>query len=154
MTDESYHHLIYIYILHAFVCSGAMAAAAVNHQSAKGANGSTSPSPCLSLLDAAAAGGACSSGQLAVMAAAVSGACCGGDCAAATKALLPQSVVFMPPSATTTTTTIPPWPHHCRDQVKIYIPTQIHICQFDRVNLICCCGLKFSVFSYQLRFLG
>uniref|UniRef100_A0A0E0G7U3 Clp R domain-containing protein n=1 Tax=Oryza nivara TaxID=4536 RepID=A0A0E0G7U3_ORYNI len=96
--------------------SGAMAAAAVNHQSAKGANGSTSPSPCLSLLDAAAAGGACSSGQLAVMAAAVSGACCGGDCAAATKALLPQSVVFMPPSATTTTTTIPPWPHHCRDQ--------------------------------------
>uniref|UniRef100_I1P112 Clp R domain-containing protein n=1 Tax=Oryza glaberrima TaxID=4538 RepID=I1P112_ORYGL len=96
--------------------SGAMAAAAVNHQSAKGANGSTSPSPCLSLLDAAAAGGACSSGQLAVMAAAVSGACCGGDCAAATKALLPRSVVFMPPSATTTTTTIPPWLHHCRDQ--------------------------------------
>ncbi|EEE57136.1 hypothetical protein OsJ_07038 [Oryza sativa Japonica Group] len=96
--------------------SGAMAAAAVNHQSAKGANGSTSPSPCLSLLDAAAAGGACSSGQLAVMAAAVSGAYCGGDCAAATKALLPQSVVFMPPSATTTTTTIPPWLHHCRDQ--------------------------------------
>uniref|UniRef100_A0A0D3F630 Clp R domain-containing protein n=1 Tax=Oryza barthii TaxID=65489 RepID=A0A0D3F630_9ORYZ len=95
---------------------GAMAAAAVNHQSAKGANGSTSPSPCLSLLDAAAAGGACSSGQLAVMAAAVSGACCGGDCAAATKALLPRSVVFMPPSATTTTTTIPPWLHHCRDQ--------------------------------------
>uniref|UniRef100_A0A0E0CLL5 Clp R domain-containing protein n=1 Tax=Oryza meridionalis TaxID=40149 RepID=A0A0E0CLL5_9ORYZ len=98
--------------------SGAMAAA-VNHQSAKGANGSTSPSPCLSLLDAAAAGGACSSGQLAVMAAAVSGACCGGaggEFAAATKALLPRSVVFMPPSATTATTTIPPWLHHCRDQ--------------------------------------
>uniref|UniRef100_A0A0E0K0R8 Clp R domain-containing protein n=1 Tax=Oryza punctata TaxID=4537 RepID=A0A0E0K0R8_ORYPU len=89
--------------------SGAIAA--VNHQlSAKGANGSTSTSPCLSLLDAAAAGGASISG---LAMAAVSGA---GDCAATTKAL-PRSVVIMPSSTmTTTTTTIPPWLHHRRGQ--------------------------------------